>query len=75
MLQTHFAGIITEKRKNFDISTSPAGAENLHLILNGEIRRTPGPPVAGTQTAWKDADQVSFVVPWFSHRQAWARAA
>jgi hypothetical protein len=41
-LETHFAGIITEKRHNFDSSTSPAGAENLHFTLNGEPRRPPG---------------------------------
>jgi hypothetical protein len=75
MLETHFAGIITEKRRNFDPSTSPAGAENLHFTLNGETRRAPGPPVAGAQTAWEDVDQVSFAVPKYSHRQAWARAA
>jgi hypothetical protein len=73
MLETHFAGIITEKRHNFDPSTPPDSAENLHFMLNGETRRAPGPPVAGTH--WEDADQVSFAVPWFSHRQAWARAA
>jgi hypothetical protein len=74
MLETHFAGIITDKRHNFDPSTSPASAENLHLMLNGGRRRDPGPPVAGTQMAWEDADQVSFVVPQYPHRQAWARA-
>jgi hypothetical protein len=42
MLETHFAGIITEKMHNFDPSTSPAGAENLHFMLNGETRRAPG---------------------------------
>jgi hypothetical protein len=62
MLETHFAGIITEKRHNFDSSTPPVGAENLHFMLNGETRRAPGPPVACAQTAWEDADQVSFVV-------------
>jgi hypothetical protein len=75
MLETHFAGIITEKRHNFDPSTPPAGAENLHFTLNGETRRAPGLPVAGAQMAWEDVDQVSFMVPWYSHRQAWARAA
>jgi hypothetical protein len=40
-----------------------AGAENLHLTLNGETRRPLGPPVAGAHTAWEDADQVSFEVP------------
>jgi hypothetical protein len=75
MLETHFAGKITEKRYNFDPSTSPASAEHLHFMLNGETKRAPGPPVAGTQTAWEDADQVSFMVPRYSHRQAWARAA
>jgi hypothetical protein len=38
----HFAGIITEKRHNFHPSTPPAGAENFHLMLNGETRRDPG---------------------------------
>jgi hypothetical protein len=59
MLETHFAGIITEKRHNFDPSTSPAGAENLHFTLNGEPRRSRGPPVAGAHTAWEDADQLT----------------
>jgi hypothetical protein len=45
MLETHFAGIITEKRHNFDPSTPPAGAENLHFTLNGERRRAPKTPV------------------------------
>jgi hypothetical protein len=45
-VETHFAGIITEKRQNFDPSTPPASAENLHFTLNGETRRAPGPPVA-----------------------------
>jgi hypothetical protein len=62
MLETHFAGIITEKRHNFDPSTPPADAENLHFTLNRETRRAPRPPVAGAQMAWEDADQVSFVV-------------
>jgi hypothetical protein len=31
--------------------------------------------VTGTQMAWEDADQVSFVVLQYSHRQALARAA
>jgi hypothetical protein len=31
--------------------------------------------VAGAHMAWEDADQVSFVVPQYPHRQAWARAA
>jgi hypothetical protein len=34
MLETHFAGIITEKRHSFDPSTPPAGVENLHFTLN-----------------------------------------
>jgi hypothetical protein len=75
MLETHFAGKITEKRQNFDPSTPPAGAENLHFTLNGETRRAPGLPVAHAQMAWENADKMSFVVPWYSHRQAWARAA
>jgi hypothetical protein len=75
MLQTHFAVIITEKRQNFDLSTPPAGAENLHFTLNGETRRAPGLPVTRAQMAWEDADKLSFTVPWYSHRQPWARAA
>jgi hypothetical protein len=47
----------TKKRQNFDPSTPPACAENLHFMLNGETRRAPGPPSdASTQTAWEDAD-------------------
>jgi hypothetical protein len=75
MLETHFAGIITQKRHNFDPSTPPAGIENLHFTLNGETMRATGPPVARAQMAWEDVDQVSFVIPQYSHRQAWARAA
>jgi hypothetical protein len=59
MLETHFAGIITEKRHNFDPSTPPARAENLHFMLNGETRRAPGPPVTGAQMAWEDTDQLT----------------
>jgi hypothetical protein len=70
MLETHFAGIITEKRHNFDPSTPPASAENLHFTLNRETRRAPRPPDARAQMAWEDTDQVSFMVPWYSHRQA-----
>jgi hypothetical protein len=70
MLETHFAGIITKKRHNFDPSTPPACAENLHFTLNRETRRAPRPPVARAQMAWEDADQVSFVVWRYSHRQA-----
>jgi hypothetical protein len=44
-------------------------------MLNGKTRRAPGPPVACAQTAWEDADKVSFTVWWYSHRRAWARAA
>jgi hypothetical protein len=40
MLETHFAGKITEKRQNFDPSTPPACAEHLYFMLNGETRRT-----------------------------------
>jgi hypothetical protein len=70
MLETHFAGKITEKRQNIDPSTPPASSENLHFTLNRETRRAPGLPVASAQMAWEDADQVSFAVPRFSHRQA-----
>jgi hypothetical protein len=75
MLETHLAGIITVKRHNFDPSTPPASTEILHFTLNRETRRAPRLPVAHAKTAWEDADQVSFMVPWYSHRQAWARAA
>jgi hypothetical protein len=67
-LETHFAGIITDKRHNFDPSTPPASAENLHFKLNGETRRASGPPVSRTQTAWENTDKVSFAVLWYSHR-------
>jgi hypothetical protein len=59
MLETHLAGKTTEKRQNFDPSTPPACAENLHFTLKGETRRAPGPPVARTQMAWEDEDKVS----------------
>jgi hypothetical protein len=59
MLETHFAGIITEKRQNFDPSIPPAGAENLHFTLNGETRRAPRPPVTRAQTAWEDSDKLT----------------
>jgi hypothetical protein len=59
MLETHFAGIITEKRQNFDPSTPPASTENLHFMLNGETRRAPGPPVTHTQTAWEHTDKLT----------------
>jgi hypothetical protein len=75
MLETHFAGKIIEKRQNVDPSTPPASTENLHFTLNGETRRAPRPPVTYAQTAWEDADKVSFAVPQYSHRQAWARVA
>jgi hypothetical protein len=32
MLEIHLAGKTTEKRQNFDSSTPPAGAENLHFM-------------------------------------------
>jgi hypothetical protein len=70
MLETNLAGKTTEKRQNFDTSTPPAGAENLHFTLNGETRRAPRPPVACTQTAWEDADKVSLTVPQYPYRQA-----
>jgi hypothetical protein len=47
-METHFADIITEKRHNFDPSTPPASAENLHFTLNGKTRRAPGPPESQT---------------------------
>jgi hypothetical protein len=75
MLETHFAGKITEKRQNFDPSTSPAGEENLHFTLNGETRTAPRPSVTRAQMPWEDADKVSFTVPQYSHRQVWARTA
>jgi hypothetical protein len=75
MLETHFAGIITRKRHNFDPFTPPASAENLHFTFNGETRRDPRPPVAHAQSAWEDVGKVSFAISRYSHRQAWARAA
>jgi hypothetical protein len=75
MLETHFAGKITEKRQNFDPFTPAAGTENPHFMLPRETRRAPGSPVTHAQMAWEDMDKVSFVVPQYSHRQAWARPA
>jgi hypothetical protein len=59
MLETHLAGKTTEKRQNFDPPIHPAGAENLHFMLNGETRRAPMLPVVHAQMAWEDADKVS----------------
>jgi hypothetical protein len=57
MLEIHLTGKTTEKRQNFDSSTPPAYAENLHFMLKGETRRAPTlPPDASIQTAWEDAD-------------------
>jgi hypothetical protein len=70
MLETHFAGKITEKGQNFDPCTPPASTENLYFTLNGETRRVPRLPVARAQMAWEDADKVSFTVLQYSHRQA-----
>jgi hypothetical protein len=68
MLETHFAGIITEKRQNFDPSIPPAGAENLHFMLNRETRKAPRPPVAHTQMATVVLPQTSLgqssIAPW-----------
>jgi hypothetical protein len=59
-LETQLADKATEKKQNFDSSTPPACAENLHFMLKGETRRGPRPlPDARTQTAWEDADKVS----------------
>jgi hypothetical protein len=63
-----------EKAKLWPLHTA-ACAEPLHFMLNGETRRAPGPPVTRAQMAWEDRNQVSFAVPRYSHRQAWARAA
>jgi hypothetical protein len=41
ILETHFVDIITDKRHNFDPTTSPAGSKNLHFTLNGETRKAP----------------------------------
>jgi hypothetical protein len=59
MLETHLAGKTTKKRQNFNPSTPPAGAENLHFTLNGETRRAHGPPVACAQMAWEDTDKIT----------------
>jgi hypothetical protein len=56
------AGIITEKRQNFDPYTPPASTENLHFMFNGETRRAPRLPVIRPQTAWEDTYRVSFMV-------------
>jgi hypothetical protein len=74
MLETHL-GKTAEKRQNFDSSTAPASAENLHFTLKRETKRDPEPPVACPQMAWEDAGKVSIAVPQYSHRQPWARSA
>jgi hypothetical protein len=56
MLETHLAGKATEKRQNFEPSTPPARAEQLHFTLYRETRRAPGPPDALAHMAWEDAD-------------------
>jgi hypothetical protein len=33
--------------------------QNIHFMLNGEIRRAPRLPVACAQTAWEEVDKVS----------------
>jgi hypothetical protein len=74
-METHLAGKTTEKRQNIDPYTPPASTEHLHFTLKGETRRAPRPPVARAQMAWEDMDKVNLVVPQYSHRQPWARAA
>jgi hypothetical protein len=59
MLETHLAGKTTEKRQNFDPSTTPACAENLHSTLNEETRKAPGLPDTHAQMAWEDVDKMS----------------
>jgi hypothetical protein len=59
MLETQLAGKTTEKRQNFDSSTPPASAENLHFMLNRETKRTPRPRVTCAQMDWEDTDKVS----------------
>jgi hypothetical protein len=54
MLEIHLIGKTTEKRQNFDSSTTPACTEHLHFTLNGETRRVPTPlPDTSAQMAWK----------------------
>jgi hypothetical protein len=54
MLEIHLIGKTTEKRQNFDSSTTPACTEHLHFTLNGETRRAPVQPDTSSQTAWED---------------------
>jgi hypothetical protein len=57
MLEIHLTGKTTEKKQNFDPSTPPACAENLHFTLNRETRRAHRLlPDTSAQTAWEDAD-------------------
>jgi hypothetical protein len=70
MLETHFAGIINEKRHNLDPSTPPAGTENLHFTLNRETKRAPrlgkiGPAeLRGTAVLPQTSLGQSSVAPW-----------
>jgi hypothetical protein len=57
MLETHLADKATKKRQNFDPSTPPACAENLHFTLNRETRKASGLLTdARAQTVWEDVD-------------------
>jgi hypothetical protein len=57
MLETHLTRKTTEKKQNFDSSTTLACAEHLHITLNRETRRDPMPlPDTSAQMAWEDAD-------------------
>jgi hypothetical protein len=62
MLEIHLAGKTTEKRQNFDPlhTSSPRRASPLHVKWRNQ--EAPGAPVTRAQTAWEDADQVSFAV-------------
>jgi hypothetical protein len=60
ILETHLDGKATEKRQNFDPSTPPACAENLHFTLNGETRKATRLPDTHAWMAWEDTDKVSF---------------
>jgi hypothetical protein len=44
----------------------------LSYVEHGTNKQT---RVTRAQTAWEDADEVSFTVLQYSHRQPWARAA
>jgi hypothetical protein len=75
MLETHLTGKATQKRQNFDPSTPPACAENLHFTLKGETRRAPQATSRLHPDGLGRHRQGELSGMRYSHRQPWARSA